>query len=340
MDHLAATRRSARTAAGLLTGAALLFLWSRRSRPTVWRGRVAIVTGGARGLGFALARELARAGATVWIVSRSPDQLARAATRLRGLDGEVVAHGADITDRDDVTALVAAVTRRHGRLDVLVNNAGVISAMPFDNAALDDFATSLATHFWGPLHLIRAALPWLRQAGPGHIVNVSSIGGRVGVPHLAPYCAGKFALSGLSQALRAELAAGGVCVTLATPGLMRTGSVGRVRVRGHHVPEARWFAAMAATPLTSMDATRAAREILDAARHGHASVTPGWQAQALAALQAVAPDTTSGLMAAASAHALPAPAPGPSASRTIDTLDLGWARALDSPATQAAYNQP
>lgn len=335
-----ATSRSARTAAGLLTGAALLFLWSQRSRPTVWQGRVAIVTGGARGLGFALARELARAGATVWIVSRSADQLARAAARLNGLGGEVVPHAADITDRDEVAGLVDAVTRRHGRLDLLVNNAGVISAMPFDNARLEDFATSLATHFWGPLHLIRAALPWLRQAGPGHVVNVSSIGGRVGVPHLAPYCAGKFALSGLSQALRAELAAANVVVTLATPGLMRTGSVGRVKVRGPHVAEARWFAAMAATPLTSMNATRAAREILDAARHGRATVTPGWQAQALAALNGAAPETTANLMAAVTAHVLPAATPGPSPERSVDTLDLGWARALESPATEAAYNQP
>lgn len=340
MNETTATRRSAHTAAGLLSSAALLFLWTRRSRPTEWRGRVAVVTGGARGLGFALARQLADAGAIVWLVSRSPDQLARAVARLGSGGREVHAHIADITNPDDCAGIIDTVTRRHGRLDVLVNNAGVISAMPFDNAQVDDFATSLATHFWGPLHLIRAALPWLRQAGPGHIINISSIGGRVGVPHLSPYAAGKFALTGLSQALRAELAATGVVVTLATPGLMRTGSVGRVKVRGPHVAEGRWFAAMSASSLTSMNATSAAREILEAARRGRAEVTPGWQARALAAFHGVAPETTAGVMTAVTAHLLPQAVASPSPSRSVASLDLGWAQALMSRSTADAYNQP
>ncbi len=254
-----ATRRSAQAATGLLAGAALLFMWSRRARPTEWRDRVAVVTGGARGLGFALARELSEAGAIVWMVSRTPDQLARAVRRLRARGGEAHAFEADVTRPDEVEALVAAVMARHGRLDVIVNNAGVITAMPFENATVADFEESIATHFWGPLYLTRAALPWLRQARPGHVINISSVGGRVGVPHLAPYCAGKFALTGLSQVLSAELAASDVHVTLATPGLMRTGSVRHVRVRGHHQAEARWFAAMSASSLTSTNATAAAR---------------------------------------------------------------------------------
>jgi len=333
------TRRSAQAATSLLASAALIFLWSRRSRPTAWRGRVAIVTGGARGLGFALARELAEAGAVVWLVSRSPDQLARAVRRLRAGGGRVHAFAADITQPAAARTHVDAVTAQHGRLDVLVNNAGVITAMPFENATDADFERSLATHFWGPLHLTRAALPWLRRAGPGHVINVSSVGGRVGVPHLAPYCAGKFALTGLSQVLRAELAAADVHVTLATPGLMRTGSVRHVRVRGHHQAEARWFAALSATSLTSKNATAAAREILAAARRGRAAVTPGWQAQALLAANAALPELTARLMAAVSGHILPAATADPSAARRIESLDLGWANRLVSASTAAAYNQ-
>ena len=90
-----------------------------------------------------------------------------------------------MTQPDQVEALLRRIPQ-YGRLDVVVNNAGVITAMPFENVIIADFEESLATHFWGPLHMTRAAPPWLRQAGPGHVVNISSIGGRVGVPHLAP----------------------------------------------------------------------------------------------------------------------------------------------------------
>ncbi|MCC6989746.1 MAG: SDR family NAD(P)-dependent oxidoreductase, partial [Acidobacteria bacterium] len=202
-----------------------------------------------------------------------------------------------------------------------------------------DFERSLATHFWGPLHLTRAALPWLRRAGPGHVINVSSVGGRVGVPHLAPYCAGKFALTGWSQVLRAELAAANIHVTLATPGLMRTGSVRQVQVRGRHRAEAQWFAALSATSLTSKDATAAAREILAAARRGDAGVTPGWQARALIAAQASLPELTAGVMAAVASHLLPAATAAPSPARRVESLDLGWAQRLVSASTAAAYNQ-
>ena len=139
--------------------------------------------------------------------------------------------------------------------------------------------------------------------------------------------------------LRAELAASGVQVTLAAPGLIRTGSVRRVRVRGQHEAEARWFAALSATSLTAKNATATAREILDAARHGRASVTPGWQAQVLVAANVTAPDVTAATMATVTEHLLPAPVAGPSPARTVDSLDLGWARGLVSETTAAAYNQ-
>lgn len=319
-------------------GAAGWLLARRRPLPS-WRGRVAIVTGGARGLGFALARELADLGVTVWLVSRHAIELTRAVERLRAAGGRAYAHVADITSPPEIAALVAAVSARHGRLDVIVNNAGIITAMPFANADTADFEESLATHFWGPLHLIRAALPWLRRAGPAHIINISSIGGRVGVPHLAPYCVGKFALTGLSEVLRPELAAEDIWVTLATPGLMRTGSVGRVRVRGDHAAEARWFAALAATSLTSKNATAAARQIVRAARHRRARIVSGWQAKAQIAADGLAPELMASVLGAVNAALLPKPVDGHSPVLPVDSLDLGWARALISESTKRAYNQ-
>lgn len=328
---------------GLLAAAVGSYAIARlvRRRPEVaWPGRVVLITGGARGLGFAMARDFAERGAIVWLAGRHADQLQRAVERLRRCGAHVHAHVADVRDPAAVEALVAAVVQRHGRLDAVVNNAGVITAMPFDNAEMSDFGDSLDTHFWGPLHVIRAALPWLRQRRGAHIINVSSIGGRVGVPHLAPYCAGKFALVGLSQVLRAELAADDVWVTLATPGLMRTGSVGRVQVRGHHVAEGRWFAALSATSLTSQDAMSGARRIVRAASRRQATVTPGWQARAQHLASTLAPELTAAALAMVSRRLLPEPVSGRSSSRAISDLDLGWAAPLVSATTAQAFNQP
>jgi NAD(P)-dependent dehydrogenase (short-subunit alcohol dehydrogenase family) len=330
-----------------LLGAAAMagagYLWARatRHRPsTHWRDRVVVITGGARGLGFALAEIFAARGAIVWLVSRHRDELDRAVERLRDDGARAHAYAADVTDAASVAGMIDAVVARHRRLDAVVNNAGVITAMPFVNAEDSDFRESLDTHFWGPLHVVRAALPWLQRAHPGHVINISSIGGRVGVPHLAPYCAGKFALTGLSQVLRAELAAEDIWVTLATPGLMRTGSVGRVKVRGAHVAEARWFAALAATPLTAQDARAAARQIVNAAEARRAAVTPGWQARVQQAANAFAPQLTASVLEAVHARLLPAPASGPTSARAVSTLSLGWAAPLVSESTAVDYNQP
>lgn len=331
--------RSVRVLAGAVAAAGASMLWaSRRRRVASWQRAVVVITGGARGLGYALARTFGDEGAIVWLASRDQDEIDRAVRRLRAEGASAYGHVCDVTEPASVDALVQAVIRRHARLDVVVNNAGVITAMPFVNAELDDFRTSLDTHFWGPLHVIRAALPWLQRSHRAHIVNVSSIGGRVGVPHLAPYCAGKFALAGLSEVLRAELAPD-VTVTLATPGLMRTGSVGRVQVRGHHVAEARWFAALSATSLTSQDAMRAARQIVTATARGRATVMPGWQARVQHTAHNLAPELTASVLAAVSRRVLPAAVEGESPARTVGELSLGWANVLLSAKTEERFNQ-
>lgn len=333
-------RRPWRAAAALAVAVAIGLTRRRRRRPPRWwRGRVVVITGGARGLGYALAEVFASRGAIVWLVARHRDQIDRAVERLSADGASVYGHVADITDPAAVETMIATVAARHQRLDVIVNNAGVITAMPFVNAELTDFQNSIDTHFWGPLHVTRAALPWLRRASPGHIINISSIGGRVGVPHLAPYCAGKFALTGLSQALRAELTGHDVWVTLATPGLMRTGSIGRVQLRGRHLAEARWLAALSATSLTSQDASRAARQIVDAAAARRATVTPGWQARAQHLANALAPEVTAALLSAVTARALPSPVAGASPAIPLSELSLGWAASLVSGTTAHAYNQ-
>ena len=226
-------------------------------------------------------------------------------------------------------------------IDVLINNAGTIAVSPFEHAALEDFEDSLATHFWGPLHLIRECLPHLRR-GEGRIVNISSIGGRIAVPHLAAYAAGKFALTGLSETLRVELAKSGVAVTTVTPGLMRTGSYVNVRLRGDHPDEFRWFAAMSATPLTAKQTPRAAAAIIAACRAGRAALTPGWQARAAQVVASAAPNTFAAIAAAVDRRLLP----GPTSERDADLprsarhVDPGRVKALLDEDTRHEFHQP
>jgi short-subunit dehydrogenase len=280
----------------------------RRSHRYSFRDRTVIITGGSRGLGLALAREFASEGARLWLVARSPQALHEAAAELRSIGAHFVETiAADLRHENEIDRVVERVLRGGDVIDVLVNNAGVIEVSPFEHAQVVDFEDSLATHFWAPFHLVRKFLPHMRREGEGRIVNISSVGGRVAVPHLAAYAAGKFALTGFSEALRAELVKEGVYVTTVTPFLMRTGSYVNVRVRGQHEREFRWFTAMSATPLTSMLARRAAAQIVTAVREGRASVAPGWQSRLAQTAAAATPNVVAGLSALVDRAVLPQP---------------------------------
>ena len=312
-------------AAGAALGAAAVVgnrLW-RRGRMFPVEGKTVLISGGARGLGLLLAREFGRLGARVAICSRTAEEIEDAVAHLEELGVPAMGVRCDITDAAQVRDLVSAVVQHTGRLDVLVNNAGVISTTPFEHAQIEDFETSLATHLWGPLYLINAALPHLRETR-GRILNISSIGGRIGVPHLVPYSVGKFALVGLSEGLRAELAKDGVVVTTATPGLMRTGSHVRVQLRGRHEREALMFGAGVATSLTSKHATRAARQIVRACREGRAHTTPGVQARLAEMMNIIAPELTAALASSVTTHLLPRPTDPVKGDRPRDTHEVGF----------------
>ena len=245
-------------------------LQKQQEPPFTYEGKVVIITGGSRGLGLALARQLASEGANLSLFARDPKELERAAEELRERGAEVSIQACDIRDKEAVTKAVAQVAREHGHIDMLVNNAGVMEVGPMDHMTETDYADSLATHFWGPLYMTNAARPHMRP--DARVVNITSIGGKIAVPHLAPYSAGKFASVGLSDALRAELVPHGIKVTTVIPGLMRTGSPFNARFRGRHQDEFRWFSILDSLPVISMDARVAARLILEGARRGDAQV--------------------------------------------------------------------
>ena len=253
-----------------------------------------LITGGSRGLGLVLARHFAMENANVALLARTADDLEQAAADLVARDPSIEVHTAtcDVRHREEVEAAVAGTVERFGRLDVLVNNAGVIQVGPVEHMEEADFAEAMDVHFWGAYHTTEAALPYLKMQRESRIANVASIGGHVAVPHLAPYVASKFALVGYSDAMRAELAKYGVRVTTVSPGLMRTGSHVNALFKGRHEDEFAWFAASDAQPLLSASAEKAAREILEACRYGDAELTITLPAKLAVRLSRLVPNLT------------------------------------------------
>ena len=252
--------------AGLAAGVAAAFVGSRLARGSHaidFGGRIVLITGGSRGLGLVMARKLAAQGARLVLIARDERELDRAKRMLEEEYGaQVLAVRCDVRRQADVRAAVAHILDRLGHVDVLINNAGVIQVGPLEHMEHQDFENAMATHFWGPLHLMLELIPSMRRRGFGRIVNISSIGGRIAVPHLAPYAASKFALTGLSDAVRAELAPHGIRVTTVCPGLMRTGSPVNAQVKGQHQAEYAWFAIADSLPGFSISAGHAADQIL------------------------------------------------------------------------------
>ena len=289
-------RHSTLAVGGLLIGAALASHGIRQRRKLDLQERVALITGGSRGLGLLLARELGSLGAKVVIVAREEAELEQALNDLHaeGIQASIIV--ADITTAQDATRIVDEVVARYGQLDLLVNNAGVIKVGPVEHMTVADFDEAMSTHFWGPLHTIRAAIPYMRETGGGRIVNISSIGGKIGVPHLVPYCGSKFALTGLSTAIRAELARDNILVTTVCPGLMRTGSPFNAWFKGRYREEFAWFAIADSMPVLSMDGRRAAAQIIEAARCGDAELVVTWAAKLAVAATTLFPNTIAALM--------------------------------------------
>jgi short-subunit dehydrogenase len=260
------------------------------------RGKTVLITGGSRGLGLVMAREFAREGAQLAICARDEAELERARANLNKLGARVLAVPCDVTDRSQVNEMVSIVRDRYGQIDVLVNNAGVIQVGPLEVMTVEDYEEAMRVHFWGPLYTTLAVLPEMRRRRDGRIVNISSIGGKISVPHLVPYSASKFALVGLSEGLRAELQKDGVVVTTVCPGLMRTGSPRNATFKGQHRAEYAWFSISDALPVTAMQAERAARQIIEACKRGDAEIVLSIQAQLAVRFHGLFPGLTADLL--------------------------------------------
>lgn len=276
-------------ALGVSALSALAWL-GRRQRRFDFAGKTVLITGGSRGLGLVLARKLADEGALIAICARDSAELARARDELQVSDAEIFDCVCDVRDQKQVDHMVQDVLTRFGQIDVLINNAGVIQVGPLETQTQEDFENAMAIHFWAPYFTMQAVLPQMRRRGAGRIINIASIGGKVAVPHLAPYCASKFALVGLSSAMRAELIKDNIYVTTVCPGLMRTGSHINAFFKGQNELEYALFSIMNGLPLTSINAERAARQIIEACRYGNAELVISLQAQLAAKFNGLFPE--------------------------------------------------
>ncbi len=267
------------------------------------QGEVVLITGGSRGLGLLLAWEFAREGCRVAICARDDAELdsARAALNIPDLLTVVC----DVSNGRQVAEMIDRVTRHFGQIDILVNNAGIIQVGPLWSQRLADFEQAMDVMYWGTVYPTLGVLPPMRQRGHGRIVNVTSIGGKLSVPHMLPYSAAKFAATGFSEGLRAEVMRAGIQVTTVIPGLMRTGSHLNAYFKGDEENEFIWFGLADTLPGLSMPAEQAAREIVNAVKRGDAEIILSLPAKIATRLHGLFPGTVANLAGAVNHYLLP-----------------------------------
>jgi len=273
-----------------------------RTKPLA-HGAVVLITGGSRGLGLAIANRFAAKPVKLVLASRNRAELEKAQATLLAAHPHLSAAdfylvAADLAQPSECHRMVIEAIARFGRIDVLVNNAGIIEVGPIESQSAEAFERAMQINFFAALHTTWAALPHLRNQTPftgsrrASIVNIASIGGKLAVPHMLPYSAAKFALVGFSEGLHAELRHKGIRITTVCPGLMRTGGEAHAQFVGDVEFERRWFDFAANLPLVSVSARHAANKIYSAVTQGRAEITISPQAWLAARIAGLAPETT------------------------------------------------
>lgn len=262
----------------LLPAGAAAFLLLQKNKSESFSEHSVVITGGSRGLGFALATELVYQDANVTLLARDREELQKAQERLQRIGrGFVHIIECDVTQPDALKEAFVEASEKFGGIDMLINNAGSITVGPWESMEMEDFEAQIKLHAYAPINATRLVLPYLRQTSSGkRIVNICSMGGKVAVPHMLPYDTSKFALAGFSQGVTAELEKEGISVTTIYPALMRTGSPIQAVFKGDHEKEFAWFQLGDVFPFVSTSAYEAAKQIIEAARDRRAELIPAF----------------------------------------------------------------
>lgn len=331
------TRSTLFTAAGASALAwGLGRLWAAQAH-TDFSGQTVLITGGTRGLGLCLARELAERGCRLAILARKKEELVGARDELLRLGAaEVLPLVCDVCSPDQVHEAAEQARSAFGPVQLLINNAGIILVGPLEKMSLDEFRVCMDTMFWGTVYPTLAVMPDMLRLGSGSILNVTSIGGRVTVPHLVPYCCAKSAAVAFSEGLRMELGPRGVRVLTAVPGLMRTGGHENAFLRGDQLAEYEWFSLGSSVPGVTMDASRAARQLLRALAENRAEFRVTLAAELLARVHGLMPGFMAEVIGTAG-RLLPNGGPGTETRQGRDLKEAmpGWIQRLEGLADEA-----
>lgn len=258
-------------------------------------GSSVLITGGSRGLGLALAENFLKEGANIAILARDQEEIDRARVILEKFElGRVLAIRCDVTNPDELESAVHQVENEYGKIDVLVNNAGTIAVGPFESMEASDFEAMMELQLHAVVKAVQLVIPSFLKNGQGRIVNISSVGGKIAVPHMTTYCAGKFALAGFSEALAAELAQHNIRVTTVYPGLMQTGSPKQAVFKGDCEKEYAWFQSLDVSPL-SVSADYAAKQVIKGVKAGDTQIVFPFTSKLAAGFQTVFPETFAAL---------------------------------------------
>ncbi|QDU57276.1 SDR family oxidoreductase [Aeoliella mucimassa] len=249
----------------------------------------ALVTGASGGIGRALAIELARRGARLLLMARNAERLAEVAAECQTAGGEAHIVAGDVTQSSDRLAALAAATEHYGGLDLLVNNAGVTSSGDFAGSSPEIMRSIFEVNYFAATELTREAIPLLREGNTPMIVNIGSILGHRAIPLTGEYCASKFALTGWTQSLRAELASQGIDVLLVSPGTTNTEFHQNVVKGRSKLP---WAG------MKGVSAEHVARAAVQAIARGKHEIVPNWRGWWMLVAHRLAPTLLDHVMAA------------------------------------------
>lgn len=237
-----------------------------------------LITGASQGIGKATALLFANKGYDLVLAARESDHLSAASQEVQNLGRQALAVPTDVKDPDQVKTLVDKALERYGAIDVLVNNAGIYVSGPVEEFSLDDWHQTIDLNLWGYIHTINALLPHMLERGTGTIVNLSSIGGKVPIPYVTPYCTSKFAVTGLTEAMHSELKPKGIHVCGIYPSLIDSSFMKRAMFRGKDEQDAQarrqQLEQVLATPVIEKPED-VAKAIWEAVKHQRSEVLVG-----------------------------------------------------------------